>query len=99
MLNSKDIPYVREDRLHNEMKFLSEKRNYLQSRMRDSRGPKREGIESKLLELETQVCYVFRELEQRYKRKESHTKYLKQKNMNKYRGNRDNRANHSRSML
>ena len=26
MLNSRDIPYVREDRLHNEMRALSEKK-------------------------------------------------------------------------
>ena len=95
MLNSKDIQYVREDRLHNEMKFLSEKRNYLLSRMRDSRGSRRDGIASKLLEIETQVCYVFRELESRYKRKDAHTKYLRQKNKNKF----QNRANHKRNMV
>tara|TARA_B100000519_G_C14095586_1_gene368515 strand:+ start:294 stop:638 length:345 start_codon:yes stop_codon:yes gene_type:complete len=114
MLNSKDIPYVREDRLHNEMKFLQEKRNYLMGRLRDSRG-KNSGVASRLREVETQVCYVYREIEKRRLRKEAHASYLKKKNYqrnrnhrdnntrgsreNNYRNNRDNRANRTKKMV
>ena len=88
MLNSKDIPYVREERLHNEMKFLQEKRSYLLSRLRDSRG-KRGEIISKLREIETQVCYVFREIESRRRRKDAHAEYMKKKNYGRHRSHRD----------
>ena len=89
MLNSKDIPYVREDRLHNEMKYLQDKRNYLFSRLRDSRG-KDERAASRLREVETQVCYVFREIEKRKLRKEAHASYLKKKGIQRNRNYRDN---------
>ena len=95
MLNSRDIPYVREDRLHNEMRGLSEKRNYLMSRMRDSRSDRKE-IQKKLLQLEIDVCYVYRELEGRQARKVAHTAYMKSKNNSR---NRDNRANRSRKVV
>lgn len=110
MLNSKDIPYVREDRLHNEMKFLQEKRNYLFGRLRDSRG-KDEKTAARLREVELQVCYVYREIEKRKLRKEAHASYLKKKGIqrrdnssrqrreNNYRNNRDNRANRQKKMV
>ena len=94
MLNSKDIQYVREERLHNEMKFLQEKRSYLLSRLRDSRGRGREDTVSKLHEIETQVCYVFREIECRRRRKDAHASYLKKKNYGRQRSHRDGNRNH-----
>ena len=94
MLNSKDIPYVREDRLHNEMKFLQEKRNYLLSRLRGSRG-KSDDIITRLREVETQACYVYREIEKRGLRKGAHASYLKKKGYQRNRNNRDN-ANRGR---
>jgi hypothetical protein len=97
MLNSRDIPYVREDRLHNEMRALSEKRNYLMGRMRDSRSDRKE-IQKKLLQLEIDTCYVYRELEGRQARKIAHAEYMKAKNKNNSRY-RDNRANSSRKVV
>lgn len=95
MLNSKDIPYVREERLHNEMKFLSEKRNYLYGRLKESRG-KNKNIPAQLREIETQVCYVYRELERRRLRREAHASYLKKKNHHKNRDRRDNNSRNNR---
>ena len=97
MLNSRDIPYVREDRLHNEMRALSEKRNYLMGRMRGSRSDRKE-IQKKILRLEIDACYVYRELEGRLARKNAHAEYMKAKYKNNPRY-RDNRANRSRKVI
>ena len=94
-ITRKDIPYVREDRLHKEMSSLAYKRNRLLDQI------KREKLDTLLAErlqsMETDICYMYRELEHRQARRTAHQQYTEQKyarkNMKRNHNNRDNRAN------
>jgi len=87
---SKDIPYVREDRLHKEMSFLSYKRDQLLHQIR--REKKDEILAERLLSMEKEICYLYREVERRVARKEAHQKFMQKKNAKRNNFNRDNRA-------
>ena len=87
---SKDIPYVREERLHKELSNITYKRDRLRDQIR------KEGRDEILLErlqaLETNACYIYRELEVRTARRKAHQQYTQQKYGKKFRKNKDNRA-------
>ena len=87
---SKDIPYVREERLHKELSNINYKRDRLRDQIR------KEGRDDILLErmlaLETNACYIHRELEVRTARKKAHQAYMQEKYGKKVRKNKDNRA-------
>ncbi len=87
---SKDIPYVREERLHKELSNITYKRDRLRDQIR------KEGRDDilieRLLALETNACYIHRELEVRTARRKAHQVYTQEKYGKKIRKNKDNRA-------
>jgi hypothetical protein len=86
----KDVQYVREDRLHKEMSSLAWKRNRLVDQIKKERLDT--VLAERLLSLETELCYMYRELEHRNARRGAHENYTQQKNMKRNHINRDNRA-------
>tara|TARA_B100000700_G_scaffold226221_1_gene249624 strand:- start:8664 stop:8960 length:297 start_codon:yes stop_codon:yes gene_type:complete len=94
---NKDIPYVREDRLHKEMSFLSYKRDQLLRQIRKER--KDEILAERLHSMETDICYIFRELERRAARKVAHQKFMQKKNAKRSHFKRDNRANRNKNSV
>lgn len=89
-ITSKDIPYVREERLHKELSNLKYKRDRLRDQIR--REGRDEILLQRMLSLETEVCYIHRELECRAARRKAHWAF-KEKNPHKKRENkRENRA-------
>ena len=87
---SKDIPYVREERLHKELSNITYKRDRLRDQIR------KEGRDDilieRLLALETNAGYIHRELEVRTARRKAHQVYTREKYGKKIRKNKDNRA-------
>ena len=81
-----DIPYVREDRLSREMSGLSYKRDRLMHDLKRNR--KDEILQERLLKVETEICYLYRELEHRVARRDAHAEYQKNKKFSKNRANR-----------
>ena len=97
---SKDIQYVREDRLHKELSNLSYKRDRLRDQIRKE--GRDEILIGRLMGLETQFCYIYRELEHRAARRESHKKFVEERNSKKeknFRNNRDNRAKRRKNVV
>ena len=102
---SKDIPYVREDRLHKEMSNLNYKRDRLRDQIR--REGKDEILISRMLSMETEACYIHRELEFREARRQAHRDFrdknprnYREKNSYKKRDNsRDNRAKRKENVV
>lgn len=78
------LPYAREDKIRKEVFFLENRRSNLIRKIKDEAERKViEKMKGDLAEVETEVCYLQRELFFREKRKKAHADFLK-----KRRGNR-----------
>ncbi len=92
-LSKDNIKYAREDRLHKELSSMSYKRDRLLSQI------KREKLDDvlaeRLLSLETDICYVFRELEHRQSRRDAHQNFMQSKSKKSF----ANRANRRRNVV
>ena len=74
---SKDIPYVREERLHKELSNITYKRDRLRDQIRKE--GRDEILIERLMSLETTACYLYRELEVRTARRKAHQQYTQEK--------------------
>lgn len=78
-------PYIAEGKLNYWIKSLENRR----------RSNLKRGDRKTALEAEIEICYVFRELEVRQRRREIHEAYMREKNKKKF----DNRAKHGRNRV
>jgi len=91
-----DIAYIKEDKIKREIFSLENKRSYI---LRD-RERREENLDT-VRRLEFEICYLFRELEIRNRRRAAHSDFLQKRSNNRQnrynnRDNRDNRDNRAR---
>lgn len=87
VIEPKNIPYLREDKLHREVYSLENRKNAI-IRSSDKSSAKSDSYNITRIELE--VCYLQRELEVREARKKAHNEFMQKKQ--KRSTYRDNRA-------
>ena len=92
-VSPEDIPYIREDRIRKEIYNLENRKGAL---LRSSRSEKKSKAEAEntansISFLETEICYLQRELEIRINRKKAHAEYLQKRS--------DKRARRSRNVV
>ena len=83
-ISPESMPYAREDRIKKEVFFLENRRSNLIRKMKEEpERSVREKMRSDLAEVETEVCYLQRELGHRDRRKKAHTEFLKKRRANR----------------
>ena len=100
-LDRKNIEYAHDDRLNRELMLLRQERDMLFRNSRNKRDRK-SGSYKQLRLIEEDICYVWRELESRAKRREAHAKYLQKIGRSprkNYQKNYKNRANRREKMV
>ena len=83
-ISSESLPYTREDRIRKEVFFLENRRSNLIRKIKEESERRMiEKMRSDLAEVETEVCYLQRELGFRDKRKKAHAEFLKKRRVNR----------------
>jgi len=81
-----DIVYIREDRIRKEIYNLENRKGALIRAARGEKKGRSQNDSSKSISyLETEICYLQRELEIRINRKKAHTEYMQKRSDNRAR--------------
>lgn len=94
VIEPKNIPYLREDKLHREVYSLENRKNAI-IRSGDKSSAKSDSYNIRRIEFE--VCYLQRELEIREARKKAHNEFMQKKQ--KRSPYRDNRARRPQNVV